>query len=172
MSIAVTNQMGGQIPPLRLAVPPEPIPQAIVPKLLTAWRRVGIEVVPVEAGSADAAGWDIAYRTVQIIEPIVEIWPFLTVQDRAAIEDLTPFPDWLKQELIALERTADWNHATELIQTLHRHLWADVRMIPLWEVEGYMIYRKQLRGVPTDPLHCYEQIDRWNLEAWYATETP
>jgi ABC-type transport system substrate-binding protein len=172
MSIAVTNQMGGQIPPLRLAVPPEPIPQAIATKLLTAWRRVGIQVVPVEAGSADAAGWDIAYRTVQITEPIVELWPFLTVQDRAYIEDLAPFPDWLRQELISLDRTVDWNHAVELIQTLHRHLWADVRMIPLWEVDGYIIYRKQLRGVPTEPLHCYEQIDRWNQEAWYATETP
>jgi hypothetical protein len=47
-----------------------------------------------------------------------------------------------------------------------------VRFIPLWELDGYLIYRKQVRGVPTEPLHCYEQLDRWSLEAWYATQTP
>ena len=46
-----------------------------------------------------------------------------------------------------------------------------MRYLPLWELDGYMIYRKQVRGVPTEPLHCYEQIDRWNVEAWYATDT-
>lgn len=172
MTLAVKGQMNGEIPPLRLAVPPEPIPQAIATQLIRAWKRVGINVVQVEAGTADAAGWDVAYRTLQIEEPVTELWQFLTVQDRARIDDLSPFPDWMKQELIALDRTADWNRAVELVQTLHRHLWADVRFIPLWEVDGYMMYRRQVRGVPQEPLHCYEQIDRWNLEAWYATETP
>jgi ABC-type transport system substrate-binding protein len=172
MAIAVAKQMGGQIPPLRMAVPPEPVPQAVAAKLVRAWSRVGIDVVLVEAGTQDAAGWDIAYRTQQIEEPVVELWPFLTVQDRASVEDLVPFPDWMKQELIALDRMSDWNRAVELVQTLHRHLWADVRFIPLWELDGYLIYRKQVRGVPTEPLHCYEQLDRWSLEAWYATQTP
>jgi hypothetical protein len=172
MTIAASSQMNGEIPPLRFAVPPEPVAGEVVKKLIAIWKRIGIEVVPVEAGSADAAGWDIAYRTLQMDEPIVELWPFLTVQPHADVADLKPFPDWLKQELIGLDRTSDWNGAVELVQTLHRHIWADVRCIPLWETTGYMVYRKQLRGIPPEPLHCYEQLDRWSLEAWYATETP
>ncbi|HVJ87000.1 MAG TPA: ABC transporter substrate-binding protein [Caulifigura sp.] len=167
MTIAVGSQMGGNVPVLRMAVPPEEIPQAIAKKLIAVWARIGINVEIVAEGDS----WDLAYRTLQLEEPITDLWTFLTVQPHARVEDLTPFPDWLKQELIALDRASDWNKAVDLSQTLHRHLWSDMRYLPLWELDGYMIYRKQVRGVPTDPLHCYEQIDRWNVEAWYATDT-
>ncbi len=169
MTIATAQQMGGTIPVLRMAVPPEEIPQEIAQKLVAVWSRVGVNVEIV--GEDDSDTWDIAYRTLQLEEPITDLWTFLTVQPHARVEDLTPFPDWLKQELIALDRASDWNRAVELCQTLHRHLWSDMRFIPLWELDGYMVYRKQVRGVPQEPLHCYEQIDRWNVEAWYATDT-
>ncbi|MBX3443605.1 MAG: hypothetical protein KF774_14455 [Planctomyces sp.] len=172
LTLAVTAQMGGELPPLRMAVPPEAIPQLVAERLLAAWKRVGIEVVLVEPDSAEAAGWDIAYRTLQMEEPIVDLWPFLTVQDRANIQDLEMFPDWLQQGLVALDRTSDWNRAVDQLQTLHRQLWADVRFIPLWEVDGYLLYRKQVRGVPTNPLHSYDRLDRWHLEAWYAADAP
>ncbi|QDT54826.1 Bacterial extracellular solute-binding protein, family 5 Middle [Caulifigura coniformis] len=168
MTIAVAQQMGGTIPILRMAVPPEEIPQAIAKRLVTVWGRVGINVEIV--GEEEADSWDLAYRTLQLEEPITDLWTFLTVQPHARVEDLAPFPDWLKQELIALDRSSDWNRAVELCQTLHRHLWSDMRFIPLWELDGYLIYRKQVRGVPQEPLHCYEQIDRWNVEAWYAND--
>jgi ABC-type transport system substrate-binding protein len=169
LTIAVGQQMGGQIPVLRMAVPPEEIPQAIAKKLVAVWGRVGVNVEIV--GEEDADSWDLAYRTLQLEEPITDLWTFLTVQPHARIEDLAPFPDWMKQELIALDRSSDWNRAVELCQTLHRHLWSDMRFLPLWELDSFMIYRKQVRGVPQEPLHCYEQIDRWNVEAWYASDT-
>lgn len=169
MTIAVAQQMGGTIPILRLAVPPEEIPQAIAKRLVAVWGRVGVNVEIVSESDSDT--WDLAYRTLQLEEPITDLWTFLTVQPHARVEDLAPYPDWLKQELIALDRSSDWNRAVELCQTLHRHLWSDMRFIPLWELDGFMVYRKQVRGVPAEPLHCYEQIDRWNVEAWYATDT-
>jgi len=168
MTIAVAQQMGGNIPALRMAVPPEEIPQAIARKLVAVWARIGVNVEIV--GEEEAESWDIAYRTLQLEEPITDLWTFLTVQPQARVEDLAPFPDWMKQELIALDRASDWNRAVELCQTLHRHLWSDMRFIPLWELDSYMVYRKQVRGVPQEPLHCYEQIDRWNVEAWYAAD--
>jgi len=168
MTIAVTQQMGGTIPVLRMAVPPEEIPQSIAKKLVAVWGRIGINVEIV--GEEEADSWDLAYRTLQLEEPITDLWTFLTVQPHARVEDLAPYPDWLKQELISLDRSSDWNRAVELCQTLHRHLWSDMRFIPLWELDGYLIYRKQVRGVPQEPLHCYEQIDRWNVEAWYAND--
>jgi hypothetical protein len=168
LTIAVAQQMGGNIPVLRLAVPPEEIPQAIAKKLVAVWGRIGVNVEIV--GEEDSGSWDLAYRTVQLEEPITDLWTFLTVQPHARVEDLAPYPDWLKQELIALDRASDWSRAVELCQTLHRHLWSDMRFIPLWELDGFLIYRKQVRGVPQEPLHCYEQIDRWNVEAWYAAD--
>lgn len=169
LTIAVAQQMGGNIPVLRMAVPPEEIPQTIAKRLVTVWGRIGVNVEIV--GEDDVQSWDLAYRTLQLEDPTTDLWTFLTVQPHARVEDLTPFPDWLKQELIALDRASDWNRAVELCQTLHRHLWSDMRFIPLWEIDSFLIYRKQVRGIPQDPLHCYEQIDRWNVEAWYASDT-
>ncbi|MCA9024949.1 MAG: hypothetical protein KDA86_07030, partial [Planctomycetaceae bacterium] len=64
------------------------------------------------------------------------------------------------------------NAALQLVSRLHLHLWGEVMLIPLWEVDDYLIYRKNVRGVPVDPVHPYEEIDRWVVESWFAEDLP
>ena len=116
--------------------------------------------------------WDLVYRKVSMCEPAVELWPFLTLEERPTVEGLSHLPDWLRQELVSLERVGDWKTAQRILHELHKHLWAEVFVLPLWEVADFMVFRKEVRGVPIRPMHTYQNIDRWVVQPWYPRERP
>lgn len=171
MALAARKKLG-TIPPLTLVVAPGAIPRACAEDMARIWRRIGLEIKVVHAEEPAPENWDILYRTVQMTEPIIEMWPFLTFEDRARISALDVYPDWLKQELVQLDRTSDQSRAIEALQVLHRHLWEDAAYVPLWEVDQFIVIRKNISGFPQRPIHCYDEIDRWSVDAWYQTELP
>ena len=156
----------------------EPIARAAAEKLVQSWHRFGIEVEIILPPSrlidpdSETAEWDLLYRTVQLVEPVVELWPFLALTGRTKVSDLDPFPDWLRQEIIDLDLISDWTEAVQATKRLHQHLWAEVMVMPLWEVDQYLVYRKNIRGVPVSPVQVYDEIDRWVVEAYYPAEEP
>jgi tetratricopeptide (TPR) repeat protein len=156
------------LPTLRMLVPPDPVIQAAAQKIVDGWNRIGIavEIIPDDDLTAWSEGrWDLIYRSVQMTEPIVQLWPFLTLQPTARIDDLSSLPDWLKQEVIALDRAADYSRAEDRVRVLSRHLSLEAALIPLWELDQYTLYRKNLRGFAVQPIHCYDNIDEWVREA-------
>lgn len=167
-SLTAAKVISGDLPRLRLLAPPDPLLRQAAQRLVADWGVIGInaELIPDDDLTAYAEGrWDLIYRRVQMTEPVVQLWPFLTLQPTARIADLAPFPDWLKQEIIALDRAADFIRAEERVKTLHRHLTDEATLIPLWEVDQYTIYRKNLRGFPVSPVYCYDNVDAWIREA-------
>ncbi|MGD9853340.1 MAG: ABC transporter substrate-binding protein [Planctomycetaceae bacterium] len=179
LTLAARQQLGGELPSLRMVVVDDPVVQAAARRLVESWSRFGITVEmvslpdgPLMADRGEHAEWDLLYRTVQLTEPATQLWPFLTLTGRARVADLDPFPDWLRQEIIALDLASDWRGALQSLNTLHLHLWGEVMLLPLWEVDDYLIYRKHVRGVPVSPVHPYEDVDRWVVEAWYPEDEP
>ncbi len=178
--MAARQQLGGELPPLKMIVPTDPVIRSVAEAMVKSWERFGVTVqiedppVGPLLGDADTAepAWDMAYRTVQMAEPVTDLWPFLTFADRARVEDLDAFPDWLRQEIIGLDQLSDWNAAVEATRRLHEHLSAEMHLIPLWEVDEYLVYRKNIRGVPPAPVHPYQRVDGWVVETWYPTDTP
>jgi excisionase family DNA binding protein len=53
----------------------------VVPTGSTGEWRVRLEVDVVLAHEEPPENWDILYRTLQMTEPVVEMWPFLTFQE-------------------------------------------------------------------------------------------
>ncbi len=179
LTLAARKQLGGTLPSLKMIVVDDPVAQQAAQRIVESWSRFGItvEIVDMPAGPLVAPGgkeaeWDLLYRTVQLTEPVTQLWPFLTLAGRAQVSDLDPFPDWLRQEIIALDLASDWRAALQSVNTLHLHLWGEVMLLPLWEVDDYLIYRKHVRGVPVSPVHPYEDVDRWVVESWYAEDQP
>jgi len=170
-SLKATKVIDGDLPPLRLLAPPDPVIRQAAERLVAGWSRVGIpaELIPDDDLAAYAEGrWDLVYRRVQMTEPAVQLWPFLTLQSTARIDDLAQFPDWIKQEIIALDRAADFIRAEERVRLLPRHLAHEAALIPLWEIDQATIYRKNLRGFPVAPVYSYDNIDAWVREGALA----
>lgn len=172
LALASKRQLDGEIPEIRLLAPPDPVEQAAAAEMIRTWKRIGINVALVEPTADENVEWDIMYQTVQLTEPIVDLWPFISQQPTAELADLDHFPDWLKREFIVLDRMSDWNLAVAQTQSLHRQLTSEAMFIPLWEVDEFLIYRKNIDGVPSAPVHCYDGIDRWTMDAYLPQWQP
>ncbi len=125
---------------------------------------------PVEF-AADGEAWDIVYRTGRIPEPMMELWPLLSLDTVARLQSVRYLPDWLRQGLIDLDRTADWSTTVSTVQELHRQLAETVQLLPLWELDDAIVFRNTLRGIPTAPLHTYQDFELWISEPWYPTDS-
>ena len=171
LAIAARKQLGGRLPALKMVCPPEVETRVIAAELVEHWQKVGIQVelVPDDAPDAD---WDILYRTLRMADPQAELWPLLTLRSTTRVDALAWVPDWLRQELIALEQARDWNTSESLLRDLHRHLHAEIQYVPLWEVDEFLALRKNVRGLPERPLHPYHNVERWVADPWYPRETP
>jgi tetratricopeptide (TPR) repeat protein len=164
-------------PHLRIVCSPGIAAQSALAEMVKEWARIGIEVEVIAnlpAGiSAPAAEWDVAYRTLRMEEPFVELWPLLTLDSRARVEGLRHLPDWLRQELLALDNAADWNTAVTRLQQLHAHLFAEAEYIPLWEVNESLVLRKNIHDFPASRfLSAYQGIERWTVQPWFPEDTP
>ncbi len=169
-SIAMAVSSGQQLkvtelPTLKMVVPPSQVERAAAEVMVRAWSRIGIkvEIVPDDAGPQTK--YDLIYRVGASPEPVVEWWSLITQSTRPSLSDLFQKPDWLRQQLIDLDRTADWTLAMEQCKELHRRMSVEAAYLPLFEVDGYLVIRRNTRGVPQSPLHAYDQLDRWYTEA-------
>ena len=181
LALTAKKQLGGALPTLRLLCPADPVLRDAARAMIAEWKRVGItvtlvdEAAPERTGSRDAGpreDWDICYRTARFIEPISDIWPLLTLQTEARVAALQPLPERTRRVLLELERTIDWTTATALLHRLLGDLLTEARYVPLWEVDEYLVTRKNLLGVPVRPIHTYDEIERWTLQSWYPQDVP
>lgn len=168
LSIAARKELGGALPKLSLRAPPDPESRIIAKQLIAAWARIGLEVTLVEDdGTVGEDDWDLAYRIISMHEPAVELWPLLAGKETAEIADLKYLPNWLRQKLVELDRVSDWSRAENLLHGLHRDMAAEAQVIPLFEVDEYLIVRKTVRGVPEAPISTYDGIEQWVVQPWY-----
>lgn len=167
-----------RIPELRMLVEPDEVCAAAAERIVRYWKKIGIDVTLIrkdagkseqnpgkgseetESGSVEA-GWDLIYRRVRPEEPLLEIWPILTNDSRGDVSRLRIFPDWLRQELIGLEYASTFVDAQRRMHVLHRHLAAQAYLIPLWEVDDFVAFRKTVSGYSERPVSIYQNLDRW-----------
>jgi hypothetical protein len=103
---------------------------------------------------------------------MMDIWPLLTLQPSARVDALQPLSEPTRRALLELERSNDWTGATKLLHRLAGDLLIEARYIPLWEVDEFLVARKNIGGIPARPIHAYDEVERWTVQSWYPTETP
>ena len=198
LATAAKKNLGAEMRPLRMICEPEPLAEAAAKRLIEEWKRIDVVVelvtateptqaarpqaadrLPVASGqdavAAPAAAseqptWDLVYRTTRMTEPMMELWPLLSLDKVARVQSIRYLPDWLRQGLIDLDRVADWSTTVASLQELHRELAETAQFIPLWEIDDALVFRKTLRGIPDAPLHPYHDVELWISEPWYPTE--
>ncbi|MFH5803693.1 ABC transporter substrate-binding protein [Alienimonas sp. DA493] len=162
---------GGQVPELTILAPDDAVVAGVLDELAATWERIGLTIRVVSGSDAarlaadDPDGWDLAYRTLRMREPAREIAPLLTNSDDVTLESLLTLSDWLRRDLIALERVGNRNDAVALLHDLHRHMRSEVRVIPLFEIDEYVFARTTLRNVEGPLVHPYQGVERWQVDA-------
>ncbi len=170
LHVAATKRLKSD-PVLRVICDPGPIPRRAMEQILKGWKRVGVraEIVPAVSG----AKWDIAYRTLRMEEPLVELWPFLSTDAGTRLEGLRHLPDWMREELLGLDNVADWKSAVTRLQQLQAHLFSEVECVPLWEIDDAIVLRKNIHDFPAVRfVNSYQDVERWIVQPWYSEDEP
>ena len=168
LSIAARKELGGPLPKLTLRAPPDPESRIIAKQLIAAWSRIGLEVTLAEDnGAAGEDDWDLAYRIVSMREPAVELWPLLAGKETAEIADLQIPAELAAAKTRGTRPRIGLEPRESLLHDLHRDMAAEAQVIPLWEVDEYLIVRKTVRGVPEAPISTYDGIEQWIVQPWY-----
>jgi hypothetical protein len=94
-------------------------------------------------------------------EPLCELWPVLTNDPTLDMKRLQLFPDWMRQELVGLDYAASFVDAQEKLFRIHNHIAAQAFLIPLWEVDDYAVFRKNVSGLPPKLMSTYHNVERW-----------
>lgn len=198
LATAAKKNLGAEMRTLRMICEPEPLAEAAAKRLIEDWKRIDINIelislaapsqaarppgadrLPVASGqdavaaptaASEPPAWDLVYRTTRMTEPMMELWPLLSLDTVARVESIRYLPDWLRQGLIDLDRVADWATTVASLQELHRELAGTVQFIPLWEIDDALVFRKTVRGIPEAPLHPYHDVEQWISEPWYPAE--
>lgn len=195
LAAAAKKSLGAEYRTLRMICEPEPVIEAAAQRLVEEWKSIGVTVelivtatptntarpladqLPAASGqdavaapAAEPQAWDLVYRTVRSTEPMMELWPLLSLDTVARVHSIRYLPDWLRQGLIDLDRTADWATTVASLQELHRQLAETAQIIPLWEIDDALVFRNKLRGIPDAPLHPYHDVEQWIWDPWYATD--
>lgn len=168
----VKQQLDGKLPPLSLLAPDDPVVQRALPAMLAAWKYVGIDVAVVTASTEELPPCDLIYRTVQLTEPIRDLWPLLSPTGRSDLAAIEFLPHWLRDQILELERAVDWTTAVRMLHRIETEFLMEARWLPLWEVDEWIVLRKRLGGLPTRPMHAYQEVEHWALQSWYPTDTP
>lgn len=165
------KKFGGKVPELTMICEPDETAIRCCEEFIKDWAKVGITVKLIsDPKEPPPAQWDIVYRTVRMVEPVTEMWPFLTISPDARVRELEHLPDWLRQSLIELEQSADLTTAATSLRRLHLRLHEFVQYVPLWELDDVLVIRRNIQGVPPGPLHPYHNLERWIVQPWYASE--
>lgn len=149
-----------ELPTLRLILEDDPVISAATKQILKFWETVGFKV-EVVASTDDPNGWDMVYHKIKMTEPLMDIWPFLTLSDEARVDGLLVLPDWLKQKLIDLDFTGNFPAAESDLRLLHRHLSAQGFFIPLWEIDDYAVFSTSVSGFSDTPVTPYQDVTEW-----------
>jgi len=156
-----------KLPRLRFVVAPDPVARAAAERMMIYWQRIGFEIDVIQGDQAGNplpdTDWDFCYRTVRMEEPLLELWPLLANDSQLNIERLIVFPDWMRQEIVGLDYATSFPDAQEKLFTIHNHIAAQAFVIPLWEVDDFGVFRKNVSGVPEELMSTYQNIERWMI---------
>lgn len=171
LALTAKKELGQSWRPLRLEVPHDPRLSGVFNQLQEIWKRVGIEVTLTETGAAGEPP-DIAYRVLRTWEPLVDFARLLTFDRSVSPAGLSRLPEALRTPLRQLELDADWAGAVRTLQFIQEAALADARYLPLWEVDEFLVVRRNVFNLRNPPLWTYDGVEQWLIRPWYPTETP
>jgi hypothetical protein len=100
------------------------------------------------------------------------LWPFLTLESQARVESLLHLPDWLRQTLLELDAASETKTVVAILKQLHRDLYAQVHLVPLWEIDQFIVLRKNIGNFPVRPVAAYQNVEQWVVQPWFPSDPP
>ena len=177
---AAIKELGDKPVELTLEYPALPEARSAVPKLVEAWRAVGIKVQAIErpessleTGLRAGRRFDLVYRASRPTDPLRDAGPLLVPgfdAPSAAGAFASAASPRILQLLIGLDRAPEPQSARALAIQIDRESRDELPVIPLWQLEDQYAWRTNLRGVPDSTDHLYQGASTWEADPWLAKD--
>lgn len=150
--------------PLVLAYPQSPQARAICGAIAAQLDLVGIDckLKPLPPGETEdpAHDYDLLYVEAAIWEPLSEARRLFAPSGVAP----TSSP-YINADLRRLDEARSWQEVATRLQQLHRTIYNEIPLIPLWQTYDFAAVRVNLKNVPQRPIWLYSDILEWQLSA-------
>jgi hypothetical protein len=103
---------------------------------------------------------DLVYVEIAIWEPVVDAVRLLGIGGPAACES-----PYVRQSLRWLDEAQNWGEVRERLLQIHRAVYEEAALIPLWQMVDYVACDKRLTNVGNDLVWLYQHVDDWRLAA-------
>ncbi len=151
------------LPKLRLLCEPDEMMQEAAKQMIRFWDRIGIEVELLSPGLSgdEQEFWDLMYRRSMMQEPLLDLWSVLLTDETLDVGLLSGYPDWLRQDLTLLDYAGSFRMARDRLFRMQRNIAAQAFLIPLWEVDQFVAFRKNVSGYRDRPVTVYDSASQW-----------
>lgn len=155
-----------QLPPMKPLVlmhQADPVARLACESIKLQLDLVGIPITLVEAPAiptGEEPKYDLLYVELAVDEPIYDARRMLGPGGVAASPSAL-----IASALDKLDRAQDWNEARAQLKEIHRIVYYDLPLIPLWQTVNYFAHRKSLEGVGPQPVRLYQDVGAWRRTA-------
>jgi ABC-type transport system substrate-binding protein len=102
--------------------------------------------------------YDLLYLDLVMREPLVDMGRVFGPEGIAVAKE-----PYVALTLRQLEQAETWKDARERLHELHRLLYEDMTVLPLWQMVDHFAHHRGLRGVSSRPIYLYQDVDRWRV---------
>jgi ABC-type transport system substrate-binding protein len=158
-----------ELTPLVLGYPNDEVSRLACKALGRQWDAIGIKSKLIEFSPgvfADEKGeCDLVYVQAATWEPAVDAARLF------ASWGLNPANNtYVSLELRNIENAKDWREARNALLKLHRLVYDDVTLIPLYQTFDYFAYRKSVKGLLSEQATLYQNIEKWQAAARFTLQ--
>lgn len=154
-----------EFPELVLAFPKGEIPRVACTAIARMWRELGLKVklreLPEGQTAPEDDEFDFLYVEIAMSEPLTDIESLFGNQGIASNLSAP-----VLQLVRKLSYSTSWQVAGRNLRQMHRQVLNNVSIIPLYQIQEYFAYRKNVKHLGRDLVNLYENIDQWEVVPW------
>lgn len=146
---------------LTLVHPPHELAREACRLIQQQWQQIGWTVHLVESppGVVPPQDFDLLYVEAAIWEPEVDCYRLF---DRL-IAHTEFFSPQVHSTLLTLGQAVDWPDLGQRLRTLHRWVYEDSTVLPLWQLVEHYAYRSGISGLEKARVSLYQDVETWQL---------
>jgi ABC-type transport system substrate-binding protein len=155
---------GESVPAMKLVLghPGHEMARIICQAIAAQWKLIGLEPELREfpAGVVDDARGecDLVYKEIALWEPVIDARRMLGATGVSP----TPSP-YVQQSLRWLDEVENWSEVRERLVDIHRAVYNDAAVLPLWQTVDFFACHKRLNNVGSNPVWLYQNVDQWRI---------
>lgn len=152
------------MPTFRMSVSGNETERTAAAEIVKNLEKIGLKITLIDyegTASADPLDGDLRYMAYTVTDPIYDLTTLLT---RANPSLAVNASTWLRDKLVQLVQVPNPSAAKAILPEIHRILFDDVAVVPLWQLYDHFAVADSVGGLPKLSTSPYAGIADWTVK--------